>query len=131
MAQQAQQQKSQQKLTKLQPPKHGQPKRTDLIFHLFKTGRLVIAILADRRVSWVRKTAYLGTLGLLLLIPLLPEAALQVATVVSLLLPIEIIEIPLDGAIDWVTFAVATFSLLKLFPKEIVGEHYDRLFRRK
>jgi hypothetical protein len=56
--------------------------------------------------------------------------AAQIVTVASLLLPVEILELPLDGAIDWVTFAVATFSLLKLFPKEIVGEHYDRLFRR-
>ncbi|HEY7348744.1 MAG TPA: hypothetical protein VH599_10550 [Ktedonobacterales bacterium] len=126
MAQSAQQASTKQQ----QPQKHRQPKRTDLIFHLVKTGRLVVAVLGDRRVSLVRKGAYLGALGLLLLIPLLPEMAAQIVTVASLLLPVEILELPLDGAIDWVTFAVATFSLLKLFPKEIVGEHYDRLFRR-
>jgi hypothetical protein len=109
---------------------HNLPKRTDLVFHLFKTGKLVSAVLQDKRVHVVRKAAYLGTLGLILLIPLVPEIAGQIITILSPLLPSEIIEIPLDGTIDWVTFAVATFSLLKFFPQDVVGEHYDRLFRR-
>jgi hypothetical protein len=116
--------------TRPEQVQHGQPKRTDLVFHLFKTGKLVAALLSDQRVHIVRKAGYLGILGLILLIPVLPEVAGQIITVLSPLLPAEIVELPLDGTIDWVTFAVASFSLLKLFPKEIVGEHYDRLFRR-
>jgi hypothetical protein len=124
MAQRAQQQQ-QQTSTKQQ---HGQPKRTDLIFHLFKTGRLVAAVLGDRRVHILRKIAYLGSVGLLLAILLFPEALAEIATAITVVFPI--LEIPADASIDWVAFAVATFSLLKFFPKEIVGEHYDRLFRR-
>jgi hypothetical protein len=118
-------QRAQQTSTKQQ---HGQPKRADLIFHLFKTGRLVAAVLGDRRVSILRKVAYLGSVGLLLAILLFPEALAEIATLISIVFPI--LEIPADATIDWVAFAVATFSLLKFFPKEIVGEHYDRLFRR-
>jgi len=121
MAQHAQEQTS----TKQQ---HGQPKRTDLIFHLFKTGKLVAAVLGDRRVSIIRKVAYLGSIGLLLAILLFPEALAEVATLITIVFPV--LEIPADATLDWVVFAFATFSLLKLFPKEIVGEHYDRLFRR-
>ncbi len=121
-------QRAQQSSTRQQQAQHGQPKRTDLIFHLVKTARLVGAVLADRRVHIVRKIAYLGSVGLLLAILLFPEALAEVATLVTVVFPF--IEIPADATIDWVAFAVATFSLLKFFPKEIVGEHYDRLFRR-
>ncbi len=124
MAQHAQQTAPKQK----QRPKHGQPKRTDLIFHLVKTSKLVAAVLADRRVHIIRKIAYLGSVGALLAILLFPEALADVATAITIVFPF--LEIPAEATFDWVAFAVATFSLLKFFPKEIVGEHYDRLFRR-
>jgi len=120
-------QRAQQTSTEQQQQKISQPKRTDLIFHLFKTSKLVAAVLDDRRVGIVRKAAYLGSVGLLLAILLFPEALAEVATLFTVVFPF--LEIPVDASIDWVSFAAATFSLLKLFPKEIVGEHYDRLFR--
>ena len=124
MAQRAQQQTS----AKQNQQQHGQPKRTDLIFHLVKTGKLVAAVLGDRRVNILRKVVYLGAVGVLLALLLFPEALAEVATLVTVVFPF--LEIPADATIDWVAFAVATFTLLKVFPKEIVGEHYDRLFRR-
>lgn len=111
-----------------QPQANNLPKRADLILHLFSTSKLVAAILTDRRVHVVRKAAYLGVIGLLGAILIFPEALAEVATLFTVVFPF--LEIPVDASIDWVTFAVATFSLLKLFPKEIVGEHYDRIFRR-
>ena len=39
--------------------------------------------------------------------------------------------LPTEFAIDWIFVSVAAFNLLKLFPAEIVGEHYDRLFRSR
>ena len=39
--------------------------------------------------------------------------------------------IPAEASLDWVAAAVAAFNLLKLFPAEIVGEHYDALFRNR
>ncbi len=120
-------QRAQQTSTKQQQQTSSKLKRTDLIFHLFKTTKLVGAVLNDQRVNVVRKAAYLGSVGLLLAILLFPEALAEVASLVSVVFPF--LEIPVDASVDWVSFAVATFSLLKLFPKEIVGEHYDRLFR--
>lgn len=124
MTQRAQQQQT---TTKQQ---QGQPRKRDLLFHSIKITKLVGAILKDRRVSIVRKGAYLGIVGLLLGALIFPEMFADVVTLISPLLPLEVLEIPADATVDWVAFVVATFSLLKLFPKEIVGEHYDRLFRR-
>jgi hypothetical protein len=123
MAQQTQQQ------TKAQA--HKQPKKTDLVFHSFKTVKLVGAVLRDKRVALVRKIAYLGLIAGLLVLVLFPEALGDLVTAVTPFFPLIGIEIPAEGTIDWLVFALATFSLLKIFPKEIVGEHYDRLFRRK
>ena len=38
--------------------------------------------------------------------------------------------IPVDATLDWAVLGVAAFNLLKLFPKEVVGEHYDQLFQK-
>jgi hypothetical protein len=109
---------------------HGQPKRTDLFFHLFKSSKLMGALIKDRRVSVLRKVAYLGIVGFLLAALLFPELFGDVLTALTPLLPLDILGIPTEGVFDWAAFAVATFELLRLFPKEVVGEHYDRLFRR-
>ncbi len=108
---------------------HGQPKRTDLIFHLFKSSKLVGAVMKDRRVPVLRKVAYIGVVGLLLAALLFPELFGDVLVLFTFF-PADILGIPTEGVFDWAAFAVATFELLKLFPKEVVGEHYDRLFRR-
>lgn len=109
---------------------HGQPRKRDLLFHSIKIVKLVGAVLKDRRVSILRKGAFLGIVGLLLGALLFPELFADALTLITPLLPLEILEIPADATIDWVAFVVAAFTLLKLFPTEIVGEHYDRLFRR-
>ncbi len=110
---------------------HRQPKKTDLVFHSIKTVKLVGAVLSDKRVALVRKVAYLGLIGGLLALLLFPEALGDFFTAVTPFLPLVGIELPAEGTVDWLVFALATSSLLKIFPKEIVGEHYDRLFRRK
>lgn len=109
--------------------KHGQPRRSDLVFHVVKTSKLVGAVMTDGRVPVIRKLAYLGVVGLMLAVLLFPEVFGDLVALIAFL-PADILGIPAEGAFDWVAFAVASFSLLKLFPAEIVGEHYDRLFRR-
>lgn len=125
-AQQSSQKASQDQSTK---QKYGQPKRSDLVFHVVKTSKLVGAVITDGRVPVVRKLAYLGVVGLMLAVLLFPEVFGDLVALIAFL-PADILGIPAEGAFDWVAFAVASFSLLKLFPAEIVGEHYDRLFRR-
>ena len=107
-------------------------KSTSLLFHLGKTTSLVGAIMKDARVHWLPKFFFFGALGALLLALLFPETA---GEILGLGIPgigwaFDALGIPVDATIDWAVLGVAAFNLLKLFPKEVVGEHYDRLFRK-
>jgi hypothetical protein len=106
-------------------------KKSDVLFHLWKTLKLIGSLLRDERVTVIRKVAYLGILGGLLVAVLFPELLGDVLTTVSPAFPLLGLEIPVEGTVDWLVFGLATFSLLRIFPNDIVGEHYDRLFRRK
>ena len=112
------------------PQPYKQPHRRDLVFHLFKTIRLVGGVLWDRRVSLLRKGAFLGGLAILLVLLLVPEVVADGVTLVSPLFALIGVELPAEGALDWLAFTLASFSLLKVFPKEILGEHYEQLFHR-
>lgn len=112
------------------PREYKQPRRRDLVFHLFKTIRLVGSVLWDKRVSFLRKAAFVVGIGVLLVLLLFPETLGDGATLLAALFPLLGVEIPAEGALDWLAFALASFSLLSVFPKEIVGEHYEQLFRR-
>jgi hypothetical protein len=113
-----------------QPQPYKQPRRRDLVFHLPKTIRLVGTVLWDRRVSLLRKGAFVGGMGLLLVLLLVPELVGDGVTLLSPLFALIGVELPAEGALDWLAFTLASFSLLKLFPKEILGEHYEQLFQR-
>jgi hypothetical protein len=93
--------------------------------------RLVSAVLADPRVHWVQKFAFVGSIGALLLALFFPELIIDAIGGAATAGLFEFIGVPADVGIDWTVFAVAAFNLLKLFPAEIVGEHYDRLFRNR
>ena len=121
--------------TSKQPPpqtkqEHKQPRRRDLVLHFFKSFKMIEAVLWDRRVSLVRKAAYLGGMGILLVLLLFPELLADSATLLTPLFSLVGVEIPVEGTIDWMALAFASFSLLSLFPKEVLGEHYERIFRK-
>src|SRR5690348_10378746 len=113
-----------------QPHPYGQPRRRDLVFHLPKTIRLVGTVLWDGRVSLLRKGAFVGGMGLLLVLLFVPELVGDGVTLLSPLFSLIGVELPAEGAIDWLAFTLASFSLLKVFPTEILGEHYEQLFGR-
>ena len=107
-------------------------RQASLLFHLGKTAALITAIMKDVRVHWLPKLVFFGVLGALLLALLFPESA---AELLGLGIPgigwgLDAIGIPVDATVDWAVLGVAAFNLLKLFPKEVVGEHYDRLFHK-
>jgi hypothetical protein len=104
-----------------------------LFFHLRKTVKLAQAVLEDSRVHWVPKVAFVTGVGTLLLALIFPEL---ITDLVALGVPgvgwaFDALGLPTEFAMDWVFVSVAAFNLLKLFPAEIVGEHYDRLFRSR
>ena len=109
---------------------HKQPRRRDMFLHVFKSFRLIGAMLRDRRVSLLRKAAFLGGMALLLVLLLFPEVLADSATLLTPLFSLIGVEIPVEGSFDWLALALASFSLLSLFPREILGEHYEQIFHR-
>jgi hypothetical protein len=111
------------------PKRLIQPKRLDIFLHIFKTFRLMGALLADRQIHILRKLAFLGSVGVLLALLLFPD----IPIVLSAVLPIigTALGVPIDAGIDWTVFALLLVSLLRLFPAERVSEHYARIFEKR
>jgi hypothetical protein len=107
------------------------PRTFDVFFHILKTGKLIIALLTDGRISLIRKGFFIGSLGFLLVLLIFPDILGEF--VISTLLPLigTVMGIPLDAGFDWVAFALAIVSLLHVFPAELVTEHYLRIFRQR
>jgi len=113
------------------PPANARPNPLQLLFHVGKTFRLASAILADGRVSIFRKIFFItAILGLVLLV-LLP--ADLTSAVVESIVPFvgPALGLPVDATIDWVAIALVSYNLMRVFPTEIVSEHYARIFRNQ
>ena len=112
------------------------PNPIAMLFHMFKSVSLAVSLLVDPRVHTARKAVFITVIGALIAAAIGIEGVGEAVTQLLNVVPglgafIGVGEIPVDVTIDWVLVAAAMFNLLKLFPKEIVGEHYDRLFRSK
>lgn len=84
------------------------------------------AVLHDKRVNFVPKAMFVGSIVFILAALLTPEALAEfVAVVPGVGDIIAALGIPIDGAIDWLAMGVAALNLMKLFPQEIVNEHFD------
>lgn len=104
------------------------PRRRDIFFHFIKTGRLIGALSKDRRVSIVRKVSFFIVILAFLAILFFPDAIDEIGLSFALPLVGTILGVPLDAGFDWVAFALVSVSLLRIFPAEIVSEHYQHLF---
>ena len=107
------------------------PSNFALFFHAFKTLHLVYALLIDRRIPILRKAAFLLPIGFLLVLLIFPDALNE--AFLSTVLPIlgTILGIPIDAGFDWIALALAAMALLRLFPAEVMDEHYQRIFHHK
>ncbi len=112
------------------PRRLAHPKRLDVFFHAIKTSKLVGALITDRRVPIVRKLLFFSALCAFLIVLLFPDILNE--AVLSTVLPFvgTFLGVPLDAGFDWVAFALVGVSLLRIFPAEIVSEHYNHLFHR-
>ncbi len=108
--------------------KRTRPGRFDIFWHVAKTGRLIKALMSDRRVAFWRKALFFGSIGALLIVLLFPDALNEV--VLSTVFPLvgTVLGVPLDAGFDWIAFALAVVSLLRFFPAELVAEHYRQIF---
>jgi len=110
------------------PEKLIHPRRFTLFLHAIKTFKLIGALSKDRRVPLSRKILFFGSLLFLLALLLIPDAFGEVF--LSVILPFvgTVLGVPLDTGFDWVVFAIALVSLLRVFPAELVSEHYRSIF---
>lgn len=112
------------------PRKVARPKRLDVFFHMIKTSRLIGELSKDRRISIARKIFFFGMIIALLVVLFFPDFFDE--AFLSIVMPLlgTILGIPLDAGFDWIAFTLAIVSLLRIFPAEIVGEHYQHVFRK-
>ncbi len=106
----------------------ARPKRFDIFLHAIKTSKLIGALLFDKRIFVLRKIAFICSLAGLLALLLFPDAFNEV--ILSTALPIigTLLGVPLDAGFDWIALALLMVNLLRLFPAEIVAEHYQHIF---
>jgi hypothetical protein len=106
------------------------PKRFDIFFHGLRTAKLVKALMTDRRVSIARKGFFISSIIAFLVVLLFPDAINE--TIMSTVLPFigTILGVPIDAGFDWIAFALIAVNLLRLFPQEILSEHYGRIFEK-
>ena len=108
----------------------SRPNPFQLLFHVGKTIRLAGALLVDGRITIYRKLLFLGSLVILALALIAPDTIGVLLSEFILPFVGPAIDIPADIALDWVAIAVAAYNLLRVFPEEIVTQHYNRLFHK-
>jgi hypothetical protein len=106
------------------------PSKISMFFHIIKTLNLMRLLLIDMRVSIMRKIFFtLPIIGLALLL-IFPDVVNE--AFLSTVLPIvgTLLGIPIDVGFDWIAFGLVALNLLRVFPDEIVAEHYQHVFHR-
>jgi hypothetical protein len=111
-------------------PPDSRPGAFEMLFHPGRSFRFVTSLLGDRRVSLLRKLLFLLPIVILILALLAPETI--IGLIVGAVLPVagEVLSLPLDISLDWITLAIIGFALLRIFPAPIVGEHHQRHFHK-
>lgn len=124
----AQQQQYQQQQQQADIGRRNYPGTFDIFLHGIKTFKLIGALLTDRRVSFFRKALFLGVIALLLALLFFPDIFNEFF--LSTVLPVigTVLGIPIDAGIDWVAFAFVVVSLLRIFPVEVMAEHYRQIY---
>lgn len=94
--------------------------------HLPRTLKVAGKTLQDSRVKALPKVLFIGSVIFVLAALLTPEALAEfVALVPGLGDLLALGFLPVDGAIDWMALGVLALNLMKLFPQEIVNEHFE------
>jgi hypothetical protein len=102
------------------------PGAVSSVVHLPRTFKVAGAVMQDARVSIFPKIMFVAGIVALLAALLTPEALAEFVNAVPVVGQLlGALEIPVDGAIDWLALGLAAFNLLKLFPQDIVSEHLD------
>lgn len=96
--------------------------------HLPRTLKVAGAVLTDSRVQFLPKALFIGSMAFVLAAVLTPEALAEFIAVVPGLGDLLALGfLPVDGAIDWMTLGLLALNLMKMFPQDIVNEHFDTI----
>jgi hypothetical protein len=95
--------------------------------HIRKTFRLLGALLRDPRVPGIRKFFFLATVVIFGVVLLIPDSIIVAALGIILPFAGPLIGIP-PGLIDIAALSVASYGLLRFFPRAVVDEQAQRLY---
>jgi hypothetical protein len=109
----------------------SRPSKFSMFFHAIKTLNLMRLLLIDGRIPVVRKAFFLLPIMALVLLLIFPDALNE--AFLSTVLPIvgTLLGVPIDAGFDWIAFGFVALNLLRIFPDEIVAEHYQNIFHHK
>lgn len=104
------------------------PHRLQMLLHVGKSFKLVGSVISDPRIALWRKVFFFGAIALLLVLLFFPD--LLGEFVMNTVLPLlgNLVGIPLDAGFDWAAFILAIPVLLRLFPADLISEHYRSIF---
>ena len=106
------------------------PKLWEIFFHSIKTLKLIGALFRDPRIVAFRKALFVLAVVVLVVILFFPDVVGELGLSAALPIVGTILGIPIDGSVDWAAFALLAVNLLRIFPADIVAEHYNEIFRR-
>ncbi|MDQ2885694.1 MAG: hypothetical protein M3Y39_06375 [Chloroflexota bacterium] len=107
------------------------PRLPEIFFHGIKTLKLIGALFRDPRVVAFRKALFVLAVVVLAVILFFPDVVGELGLSAALPIVGTILGVPIDGSVDWAAFALLAVNLLRIFPADIVAEHYDEIFRRQ
>ncbi len=98
------------------------------IVHLPRTLKVARNVLGDARVNVLPKIMFVGGIVALLAALFTPEAFAETVNLIpGLGQLLGALELPVDGAVDWIALGIAALNLMRLFPQEVVDEHYNNV----
>ena len=96
--------------------------------HLPRTLKVAGAVLGDSRVQFLPKALFIGSVVFVLAGLLGFDGLTEIVALVPGLGDVLALGfVPVDGAIDWMALGLLALNLMKMFPQEIVNEHFDTI----
>lgn len=106
----------------------AQPQRLKMLLHAGKSFKFIGSLVSDRRIALWRKGLFFGSIALLLVLLFFPDLLGEFVMTTILPLVGTVLGIPLDAGFDWAAFIFAIPALLRLFPADLIAEHYRGIF---
>jgi len=105
----------------------GRPSLFHWVTHIRKTFRLLGTLVADRRVSFVRKALFFLFVIVFGVVLIIPDSIIIAAIAVGANVAAPLVGIPV-GVIDVALLATVMYGLLNFFPHDLVVEHSTQLY---